>query len=425
MDINTLETMFRNLFDRDEIVSKAREVGALSRLRDIHPMEFSLAVTGCAIGDETRSIACARRLFDRLARYMPEESSFYGRFNAGSAALMRDLFLKALNAATEEKRQALAEALGGSDILDLWATDATQIALPASAAEVFPATNDDRGGLKLTATLSVLFQQIKRVEVTCARQHDRKALRLPRWLHGVLLLLDMGYFDHRLFADVEDRCGYFLTPLKENSFPHVVSIRRGLGQSHVGKSLDGSLPYRGVVDLDARFNVSGGKNRVFRVVRVPVTVENNGVFEQVHLWFVTNLPAERFSAEVVATLYRYRWEVEQLFRTLKTVGRLDQLRSSKPEVIHTFLYATLLGIVLAQDICAQMRRARPDIEPSLYRVLALLLGYLPDIVESIGTERFVRVLHAFERALWREGANPNPGRHYKSSIYAKELCNVA
>ena len=426
MDCNTLGQMFCKIFNREEMVALARELGFLRRLRGIHPLDFVLAVMACAMGDETRSIASARRLFFGVTGYMPEESSFYDRFTAGAAEMMKHLFLKALECSTEAERRALVEALGGRGIIDLWAADATQVTLPRSAAWDFPSTNEAHGGVKVTATLSVLFQKLERIEITDALTSDRKALRLPRWLHGVLLVLDLGYFDHRLFADIERRGGFFVSRLKENSFPVIETIRSGLGQGHVGEALDGDLPYRGVVDVDARFTVRGNKSRVFRVLRVPVLVEtrDGGVFRD-DLWFVTNLPAEQFSAETIATLYRYRWEIEQLFRTLKTVGRLDQLRSANAEVIHVFIYATLLGMTLAQDVCAQMRRARPHIEPSLYRVFALLLRSLPDIVDAMGTRRFREQLAALERALWREGVNPNPGRHYKSTLYAKELRHAA
>ena len=107
------------------------------------------------------------------------------------------------------------------------------------------------------------------------------------------------------------------------------------------------------------------------------------------------------------------------------VGRLDHLQSANPNVIHTFIYATLLGMVLAHDICALMRRCRPDIEPSQYRVTTLLLIFLPSIISALGTRRQSAILRAFESALWREGVNPNPGRPYRSTTYARDLIYAA
>lgn len=421
---NTLVDLFKSIFNPGTVLAWARECGAVQRLREIHPHDFAITLVSCALGDEERSIATARRLFDRLTGFMPEESSFYDRFTDEMAELLKRLFHNALASCSIERRQALAKMLRGTGIFNVSAFDGCQVSLPAEAAEDLPSTNDDHGGFKLTATVSLLFQCIERVTVTDARTHDRKALKLPRCLHGQLLLFDRGYSDHRLFKTIADRGGAFLTPLKESSVPVITAIRRGLGQTHIGEQLTGYLPYRGIVDLDARFRLRKGGTVDFRVVRITIEQDTrDGFIQEVDIWLVTNLGEDVFTADQIATIYRMRWEVEILFRILKTVGRLDQLRTANVAVIRTFIYATLLGAVLAQDIAALMRRARPDAEPSLQRVTMLVLGYLPLIAGAAGTRRLPEVVRAFEAALWREGVNPNPGRPYAVTRYAIEVCH--
>ncbi|MCP4446665.1 MAG: transposase, partial [Myxococcales bacterium] len=129
----------------------------------------------------------------------------------------------------------------------------------------------------------------------------------------------------------------------------------------------------------------------------------DGSSQYVDLWLVTNLSPEVISAEQLATLYRLRWDVETLFKILKSVSRMDKLRSANQDAIDAFLYASLLGLVLAQGICAEMRWDRPNIEPSLYRVTALVLGYLPTILAAGTASEFRKVVEHFEQALWREG----------------------
>jgi len=424
--ITTIRDMFSRIFNRDELLREAREVEAVQRLRKIHPADWCQALTCCAMGDETRSIATARRTFFANTGYMPEESSFYGRFCKGSVSLMKRLFEKALASSTRENREALAAVLDGSGLVDVEAIDGSQISLPASAAESIPSTSQEHGGIKLTATLSVLFQSISSITLTNAKTHDRKALKLPRWLHDRLILMDRGYGDHRLWATIEDRMGFFLTPLKSSTMPKVHAIRSGLGKAHVGQPLSGDLPYRKEVDVDAEFSVRKRGRRLFRVVGIQVKRDlPNGKSESVDLWFATNLPPELFSPIQLATIYRLRWEVEQLFRTLKMVGRLDHLRTANLQVIQTFIYATLLGMVLAHDLCALMRRCRSKAEPSPYRVMALVLTYTSAIVAALGTRMQSTVLRDFEVALLREGVNPNPGRPYRTAIYSKSLGNFA
>ena len=419
--LSTLKAMFTRVFSSDTVLASAKECGAWTRLRSIHPMHFVLALVSCAMGDETRSIATARRKFQKISKFMPEESSFYDRFTAKTAAWLRGLFLQALEAATLERRAALAELFDGTDIEDILAIDATQVALPAGAAEDYPSTTPGQGGFKLTATLSILFQRIREIVITDAKQHDSRAYKLPGQLAGRLLLLDRGYASIRRFAAINRAGGYFVTPLKSNWTGLIKGIRSGLGQRNVGKTLH-DRPYRGIVDMDVSFRLNKAKRITLRVVcvsgwrRLP-----DGRSEVVDIWLLTNLSSEQFSAEDVASLYRYRFEIEQLFRVLKTVGRLDQLNSSKPEVFESFMYATLLGIVLAHDICAQMRPVRPQLEPSPHRVTALVLGALPDILRALGTPDEQSELASFERALWREGVNPNPGRPYTGTQYARDM----
>lgn len=422
---STLVNLFANTFTRDEVLRTAMETKACQRERKIHPADFCSSLLACSMGDETRSIAAARRAFFDFSHYMPEESSYYDRFNDGSVLLMKKLFERAFHQATAEKRSELAEFFNNTPVLDLLCFDATQICLPASAEDRFPSNNRGHGGLKITALLSILYQQLRGVTVTDARSHDRAVLRLPRWLHGQLLLFDMGYADHRLYSTIRKRKGFFVTPLKGSTIPRIRSIRSGTSPRHLGKRLDHNVPCRGMVDIDAAFSLKKGKQETFRVICTTGHRKIDGRLVAVDIWLVTNLPPEQFSAEQVGTLYCFRWEIEQLFRTAKMVGRLDQLRSCKPAVIHTFVYATLLGMVLSMEICGLMRKAKSRAEPSLFRVTALLLRSLPRLLEAMGTERQQVEFQAFVHALWKEGVNPNPGRPYTSTIYAKQLCKAA
>src|SRR5262245_5741743 len=245
----TIMKVFRQVFDRDLVLDAARRVGALQRLRAVHPADFLLAVGSCALGDEERSIATARREFSRLSGFMPEESSFYDRFSRGMANLSFHLFLRTLARANRVQRQAIAKALG-LPVRDVRAVDSTQVTLPKSAEPLFPSTNRGYGGIKLTATLSVLQDLIFSAHITDARRHDRTILVLPDDLRGVLWLMDRGYADHRLLEQIEDEGGLFLVRLRKASMPKVQTIRSGLAKAHRGKQLTEALPLHGIVDVD-------------------------------------------------------------------------------------------------------------------------------------------------------------------------------
>ena len=87
-------------------------------------------------------------------------------------------------------------------------------------------------------------------------------------------------------------------------------IRSGLKPKDVGQPLTRQLPDKGVVDGDCTFTVGKKQRRRFRVIGMKVEVKRGGRRTTSDLWLVTNLPPEQVSAEVVAQMYRLRWNVE-------------------------------------------------------------------------------------------------------------------
>ena len=420
--LTTLATIFTTIFDREHVLELARQFHATERLRDIHPADLERALVECALGDEKRTIASARRRCGRISGFSPRPKSFYERFNKGLVRLIEHHLKIAINQGPAASRMLMAHLLDQAGLADMLAIDATRFSLPSWASEVYPSTSDTRGGVKLTAIMSLLSPMIERVIVTDARQHDRKAITLPRWLHGLLLLMDRGYCDRKLFAQIEDRKGFFLIRFKKSHRPRIVAIRSGLDQRFIGQPFSPDLPFRGEVDLDVSFTMAGGGCRPFRLVRLVVGVEHRTDGDQeVSLLFVTNLSVEQFTVEQLATLYRFRWEIERLFAVAKGVGRLDHLHSGNRHVVEAFVYATLLVVVLGLRVCAWMKRQRPGCEPSAWRVTTLVLEWLPEIARTMGQPCEEWTLLLFERALWREGVNPNPGRPYTATQYTFEL----
>src|SRR5262249_44822446 len=153
----------------------------------------------------------------------------------------------------------------------------------------FPSTESKLGGFKITATLSVLEDLLVSAHVTDARRHDRKAFELPKVVTSVLYLLDRGYADHQLFAQIDDGKGYFIIRLKSRSQPTIETIRSGLAARYCGERLERALPVYGVVDLDARFTVGRSELRTFRVIGIPVVQNKAG--DPDWIWLATNLPS--------------------------------------------------------------------------------------------------------------------------------------
>ena len=151
---NTVSQLFTTLFDRDYLLMRAKELGAVERVKKLHPADVLHAVVRSALGDEHPSIATARRELQVQTGYAPEESSFYERLTFGLGDLAWETFLRALARANRRQRQLVARMLG-LPVRDVRVVDSTVVILPPRAAAYLPSTDSRLGGFKITTTLSL------------------------------------------------------------------------------------------------------------------------------------------------------------------------------------------------------------------------------------------------------------------------------
>jgi hypothetical protein len=84
-----------------------------------------------------------------------------------------------------------------------------------------------------------------------------------------------------------------------------------------------------------------------------VTVSQRGFRTQYLLVVTTLLDAETYSKAAVSALYRDRWDVEGMIRTLKTYMHMEMLRCLTPAMIHKEIWAYLLAYNLIRKTMAQ------------------------------------------------------------------------
>lgn len=355
----------RKIFPARRLRKWAREHGAVERQRKIDPVAlFWTLVLGFASGRE-RTLAGLRRAYEKAARQRVEESSFYERFNSGLVRLMRAALEHAL-----QETMGFGRALAGplAAFRDLVITDGTVVRLHDLLAKTYPGarTNHSKAALKMHAVISVLGSGNQSIKVTEGKRHDGPVFTVGPWVKEKLLLFDLGYFRYQLFASITRNQGYFLSRLKSHANPTIVAVHRtwrGKSVSLLGQKLQtviGRLK-REVLDVtvEVRFprRRYGGQIRhdtqMLRVVGI--RDPRSGEY---HL-YVTNVPPEKLPAEDVQTVYAARWEIELLFKELKSHYRMEDMPSSKREVVETLLYAAILTLLCSRKLLALLRRKQP------------------------------------------------------------------
>ena len=231
---------------------------------------------------------------------------------------------------------------------DLMIADATVLRLREQLERWFPAcrTNHTKAAAKLHVVMSVTGRSGHTVRLSGERRNDGHMLRVGPWVRDRLLLFDLGYYSYRLFDRIRRNGGFFISRLKSNGNPLIVSENRkwrGRAITVAGQRLQEVLGrlQREVLDVEIevsfyRRKYAGVRRRATTTLRL-VAVRNDDTGEY-HV-YVTNVPADRLAASEVALAYRARWEIELLFRTWKSDFRLDELPSQRREVVEALLYS--------------------------------------------------------------------------------------
>jgi hypothetical protein len=75
---------------------------------------------------------------------------------------------------------------------------------------------------------------------------------------------------------------------------------------------------------------------------------------------VTSLPPERFTPADILALYRLRWQIELVFKRLKSLLHLDALPAKDKELARAWIYAKLIAALALQDITGQVLDSPPS-----------------------------------------------------------------
>ena len=77
----------------------------------------------------------------------------------------------------------------------------------------------------------------------------------------------------------------------------------------------------------------------------PQTLELAG-----YILVLTSTAGDDLSAEEVLEIYRFRWQIELVFKRLKSLLRLDELPAKDPQLARTFLLSKLLAALLLEEL---------------------------------------------------------------------------
>jgi hypothetical protein len=242
--------------------------------------------------------------------------------------------------------------------------------VPALSVQVVDATTISRPGSRgtdwrLHVGLDLAEERISEIEVTGVEGGE--TLDRHEVKPGQVVLADRGYAHREAVAGVFEAGGHVVVRLSRNSFP--LENRRGKALDLPG-CMEG-LQIGEMGDWDVQFEAGGRKyegrlvalrqseavaeherKRIRRVAsHKGRKLEARSLKAAGFLYVFTDLPREVLPTAEALELYRLRWQIEIVFKRLKSVLDLDGLRAKNPDLARAYLYAKILGALVAQELC--------------------------------------------------------------------------
>lgn len=254
---------------------------------------------------------------------------------------------------------------------DVKLLDATTISLPDQVADDYVGMGgrNAKSALKIQTLYSAVHHSITAFDITSGVTHDTNSLpvMIKELTENELFLADLGYFSIDSLRKIQEK-NFFISRIKTNlKLYKVVSERYAIYEELDLKELfnQGS----DTIDQDVYIGTESCNKLKVRLVGIKLSdeiaaqrikkakIQNNGANidhykRQLLHWnlMITNIKKETLDTLIITELYRVRWQIEILFKVLKSTLSIDKMHVGKTKYVEAILYGKLLGALLTMPL---------------------------------------------------------------------------
>lgn len=393
----------RKVFAPRNLYATARRSGFLQRSRKLAAPAFMHLCVFFTAGHAYPTLEQMRAELRCRFGIRMSKGSLCERFSGSAVAFMREVFGQALR---EASLRGTFAGLGG--FTDVVVADSTSLELDPRCAGTLRGSGGgaSQAAAKFQWTLGLLSGLTYGAELLPGRRSDN-AHRLAGIVPGALYLFDTAYV-----------CPDNLEAVAKGGAWFVCRIRYGTALFHpdgrpvAGRALDrlvrrmrpgqyvdmDVLAYQGRI-VPVRLVLCKLALEVADAIRKNLTTDKQKKRKRIsegRLAFcsvnahLTNIGRDRMPAASLRSAYRLRWQVEVLFKALKSGMGIDKVRNIGPERFQCMFYGRLVRMLLttrvfyvAKVACWNLRRR----EISEIKGLGYLHDNLTDLREWIVTKR--------------------------------------
>lgn len=331
----------------------ATALGAVKRRRKVDVVALVCTLVLAFARGRTRSLASLRRAYAAATGTTLAASAFYDRFTPALAKLMQKLTERALAKLAQDgtkRRRAFGV------FAKLLIADGSLVRLPDALERHYPSvwTNHTRASAKLHVIMNGTTRTPDHVEIAPGSTHDLTLMSVEACCIGSLYVFDLAYYQGKLFCRIVERGGHFLCRVKKDANFRIVAAKdaRWVGCSHKtvlaqmrGRSFD--------VWIDYKYRHIPERDWTWRHLELRLIAVWSEDLKR-HRLYLTSAPVFALPAAVAAEVYAVRWEIELLFRELKSQLHIDHMPSGNKAAAECMLFASLLALAVGRNLRRQL-----------------------------------------------------------------------
>jgi hypothetical protein len=224
----------------------------------------------------------------------------------------------------------------------LYIVDSTVISLFKDILKVAGRPRHDgksKGGIKAHVMVHAAELMPCLVRLTQGSRHDQTFLKHLQLPEGSFVVLDKGYTDYLQYSQWTDQGVFYITRMRENA------------------------RYESYLELEAEQNPSILKDEAvqltYKVDGRPYQLTNRRIVfrdeisKNIFVFITNNMELE---ASTIAAIYKYRWQIELLFKKLKQNFPLKYFLGDNQNAIEIQIWCALICLLLMEVVRKQLKR---------------------------------------------------------------------
>jgi hypothetical protein len=425
----------------------ADQTGWRKRVSKIDPFEFLVSLIFGQLSASRQTLSSqAQALTEPVTRQAVDQ-----RYNARTVKFVAASFAHVLTQTLEWSAAQPQAAALRANFDALYLLDSTGFDCPATLKDLFPACGGDgsAANVKVLLRYELIAGRLEPLHVLAGKRSDQGQSLAAASLLKVneLQLQDKGFFDTKAWQAAARQGAFLLMPL-----PHAVTLWLGSGPGQPEELLDlaavlaasgeNQLAWSGL-QVGKKSHRAGPLRLVaFRLSPESAGRQRQGLRESMRkqgrtpsaralqlagwLLLLTNAPEAKLPAAMMSYVYRLRWQIELIFRQVKSVLRLDKTESDDPHRVQSEIWARLICAVLLFSWHAQVSAEcwqRHACEASFEKLIRMMQHWGHALARAClgGPESLLQEL----RILWKQLlVNARKGRQKSRPTTWENLFNL-